>query len=91
MPATNPRLPHHLHTRLTSDQWELLEATADALDLTLSGAIRHHLDVVLDRPVSEAPGAPTRRELMREERGEIDVPGLGPISLTSITRAEADE
>jgi hypothetical protein len=85
---TNPRLPHTLNTRLTADQWQLLETTADALDLTLSGAIRHHLDVVLDTPVMPDRKSPTRRELMHEERGEFVIGGQ-TVTIESITRAEA--
>ena len=72
---TNPRLPHTLNTRLSADQWAFLEATATKRDLTMSGAIRALLDDLLDAPVSEQSGAPTRRELMHEEYGEIVLEG----------------
>ena len=83
-------LPFAMNTRLSPDHRQLLEETAAALDLTLSGAIRWHLDQVLDRPVSDQPGAPTRRELLHEVRGEVSIPGVGVVTIESVTRAEAE-
>jgi hypothetical protein len=86
---TNPRLPHTLNTRLTHDQWAYLEATADGRDLTMSGAIRAVLDDLLDAPVNDQPSAPSRRQLMREELGEVVSPGGGRMKLVSASRASS--
>lgn len=82
----NPPLPFGMNVRLSSDQRQLLEETASALDLTLSGAIRHHLDQVLDRPLVEGQERPTRRELMHEREVTI---GGEQFTIESVTRAEA--
>jgi hypothetical protein len=76
-------LPHHLHTKLSRDQWDLLEGTAQKLDLTISGAIRWHLDALLDAPV-DGVGSPTRRELLHEDRDEgIPIPDALLASVTA--------
>jgi len=85
--ALSPRLPHQLNVKFTGDHWELLEYAAEKLDLSMGGAVRFYLDLVLDRPVA-GEGSPSRRELMHDKRGEIVI-GDQVVSLESITRAEA--
>lgn len=79
-------LPFAMNTRLSADQRQLLEETASALDLTLSGAIRWHLDQVLDAPLTPGRERPTRRELMHD--GEFEIDGER-ITIESVTRADA--
>lgn len=79
-------LPFAINVRLSADQRALLEETASILDLTLSGAMRWHLDQVLDQAVNDRPDAPTRRELLNEEQGVAISESL----LRAITTADAN-
>jgi hypothetical protein len=63
-----------LSVRLSSDQRQILERIATRHDLTLSGAVRHVLDLELDRVYKR--GAPTMRELLHEnDEPEIEIAG----------------